>query len=291
MPALYRIIADDLRRKIESGDLAPGDKLPGEEDLRTQYGGESRQSRASRNTVREALRWLVSRGLVETRSGQGTFVLQVPEPFVHTLSAGWQEGQGLSGGEGKKALAEVRARKKKPHATESLRVEPKFAEGEIAALLDLDDGTGVILREQQFYIDGNPWSIQKSYYPMRFLDMGAHRLRDKKDIEDGVISYLNETLGIRQIGIRDQIVIRPPEDEEITHFHLPDDGRVQVAVIYRTGFADDKKGPTPFRLTVTVFPADRNQFVVNAGQVGNALANPIIVASTSAEIEPANAPG
>ena len=65
---MYRQIADDLRRQIEDGELAPGSQLPTELELREKYN-------ASRNTIRDAIKWLITRGLVETRPGQGTFVV------------------------------------------------------------------------------------------------------------------------------------------------------------------------------------------------------------------------
>ena len=78
---MYRMIADDLRRKIESGELPkdPGGPLPTELELREQYG-------ASRNTVRDSIKWLTNLGLVETRPGQGTFVVEKPTPVVATLT-------------------------------------------------------------------------------------------------------------------------------------------------------------------------------------------------------------
>jgi len=48
---MYRQIADDLRAMIESEELAPGQQLQTEIELRDQYG-------ASRNTVRDAIKWL-----------------------------------------------------------------------------------------------------------------------------------------------------------------------------------------------------------------------------------------
>jgi GntR family transcriptional regulator len=64
---MYRRIAEDLRRKIESGELAAGSQLPTEADLQAHH-------EASRNTVRDAIKWLATRGLIETRPGQGAFV-------------------------------------------------------------------------------------------------------------------------------------------------------------------------------------------------------------------------
>ena len=65
----YRQLADQLLALIVSGELRPGDRLPSESDLGTQFG-------VSRSTVREALRALSSRDLVTTTRGTagGTFV-------------------------------------------------------------------------------------------------------------------------------------------------------------------------------------------------------------------------
>ena len=76
---MYRQIAEQLRLRIESGELAPGSQLPTELVLREEFN-------ASRNTVRDAIKWLTNLGLVDTRPGQGTFVAEAIDPFVTTLS-------------------------------------------------------------------------------------------------------------------------------------------------------------------------------------------------------------
>lgn len=70
----YAQIADDLRRRIVSGALAAGDRLPSEDALADRY-------EVSRSTIREALRVLTSQNLVVTTRGVtgGTFVA-VPDP-------------------------------------------------------------------------------------------------------------------------------------------------------------------------------------------------------------------
>ena len=73
---LYRQIADDLRRRIETGQLPPGAQLLAELALREQY-------QTSRNTVRDAVKWLITRGLVEIRPGQGTFVTRRDHAVRH----------------------------------------------------------------------------------------------------------------------------------------------------------------------------------------------------------------
>ncbi len=67
--ALSVRIADELADRIASGEFLPGDKLPNEPEL-------SKKMQVSRTTLREALRILSTRGLVEVRRGVGTFVTQ-----------------------------------------------------------------------------------------------------------------------------------------------------------------------------------------------------------------------
>ncbi|MEV1329224.1 GntR family transcriptional regulator [Micromonospora costi] len=60
-------IAEQLAREIRGGRLAPGSQLPGEHALASRFD-------VSRNTVRQALTDLSRQGLIETRSGKGSFV-------------------------------------------------------------------------------------------------------------------------------------------------------------------------------------------------------------------------
>ena len=66
-PRLFDEIAEALLGRIRSGELKPGDRLPPERRLVEEFG-------ASRTAVREALRALAARGLVESHVGRGTFV-------------------------------------------------------------------------------------------------------------------------------------------------------------------------------------------------------------------------
>ena len=56
-----------MREKIQSGEWAPGTKLPTERALAEKY-------RMGRNTIRHALGELESRGLIYRQVGRGTFV-------------------------------------------------------------------------------------------------------------------------------------------------------------------------------------------------------------------------
>ena len=251
---LYRRIADDLRTQIDAGELAAGAQLPTEQELKEKYN-------ASRNTVRDAIKWVISLGLVETRPGQGTFVVEKRNPYVTTLTA--DPARGAGGDEVYDYNLEVSKQHRQPSNTEP-QVEMQKAVGEIARRLGLPEHTQVISRHQKRFIDGTPWSMQTSFYPRGLAAQGADRLSDADDIEGGAVQYLADTLGLKQVGYTDFITVRTPDTREAEFFKLPEDGRVAVFEVFRTGF--DQTG-SPMRLTVTVWPTDRNQFRVDVGEV------------------------
>ncbi|HEU5155734.1 MAG TPA: GntR family transcriptional regulator [Streptosporangiaceae bacterium] len=251
----YKRIADQLQAQIEAGKWAPGEQLPTEPELRVLF------DNASRNTVRDAIKLLISRNLVETRPGRGTFVLDKIDPFVTTLSG--TPGSGFGGGEGAAYLSEVTAKQREPSVTEP-RVEIQKSDGKVSGYLRITEGTEVISRHQERRIDGKPWSLQTTWYPMSFVQRGAIRLIQAENIKEGAVAYLHAQLGIEQVGYQDLLIVRRPDPNEATFFRLPDDGTVAVVEHSRTAYGQEG---LPFRLTITVFPADRNRFIFNAGKL------------------------
>ena len=83
----YAVLAANLRRRILSGELQPGTRLPGEAELTAEYG-------VGRSTIREALRSLASQNLINTTRGVtgGSFVAT---PSVGHISAHLETGVAL----------------------------------------------------------------------------------------------------------------------------------------------------------------------------------------------------
>lgn len=259
---MYRQIADDLRRMIESGQLGHGTRLPTEIELMERYS-------ASRNTVRDAVRWLATRSLVETRPGQGTFVAGTVEPFITMLSSEMIR-TGLGGdyiGLGGDEVADASAERRHPDDSVP-RIEIQQASELVQAELQLAGDLTVVSRHQQRRIDGTPYSLQTTFYPMELVQRGAVRLIQAEDLVPGAVTYLEQTLGIKQVGWRDKITVRPSDATETAFFRLPEDGRIAVFETVRTAY--DESG-TPLRVTITTYPADRNQFVLIAGEVPEAV--------------------
>jgi GntR family transcriptional regulator len=99
---------------------------------------------------------------------------------------------------------------------------------------------------------------------MEFVERGAKGLLSSQNIPEGTTQYLQDSIKIRQVGYRDWITVRAPNPVELEFFKLPLDGRVSMFEIFRSAF--DGNGQ-PMRLTVTVYPADRNQFILEVGRV------------------------
>jgi DNA-binding GntR family transcriptional regulator len=70
-PSLRHQLAQELRSRIRSGELSPGDKLPSEPEL-------ALDRAVSRSSVRAAITMLEEEGFVRRRHGSGTYVTHRP---------------------------------------------------------------------------------------------------------------------------------------------------------------------------------------------------------------------
>src|SRR5689334_19387766 len=77
---LYQEIVDQIQQQIVSGALKPGDQIPAERDLAERFG-------VSRTAVREAIKSLTEKGLIEVFVGRGTFVTNLsPDRVVESMT-------------------------------------------------------------------------------------------------------------------------------------------------------------------------------------------------------------
>jgi DNA-binding FadR family transcriptional regulator len=77
---IYQEIVRQIKTMVQEGRLKSGDRLPAERDLAERF-------KVSRASVREALRALQSMGLIEIRSGEGTFVREISvESLIEPLA-------------------------------------------------------------------------------------------------------------------------------------------------------------------------------------------------------------
>ncbi len=95
---LYEQIVQQVEESIHKGSLKPGDQLPPERELAEQFG-------VSRTAVREAVKALHEKGLVEAFPGRGTFITDGTSNTIRQSL----DRMTRKGNEGFAYLAEVRA--------------------------------------------------------------------------------------------------------------------------------------------------------------------------------------
>ncbi len=180
---LYEQIVQQIEESVLKGTLKPGDQLPAERELAQRLG-------VSRTAVREAVKTLREKGLVEAYSGRGTFITDgtsqaARQSFDLMVKIGQQEGSPhlaelrLILEPGIAALAAVRAdeedlaamreavavmdrAQKDPEAYIEADLDFHLALAEAAAnplILSLIDSIVGLLREQRikiFNVEGGP---------------------------------------------------------------------------------------------------------------------------------------
>jgi len=145
---VFEQIADQIEQRILNGELRSGDRLPTERVLAEQF-------QASRTAVREAMKILAQKGLVEMRPGRGTIVINgAPEAMQNSIGLVMKLQVGEVGGSDN--LVEVR---------EILETEiaalaaARATEDEIAAMreairvmdVSLSDADAYITADNQFH--------------------------------------------------------------------------------------------------------------------------------------------
>lgn len=173
---LWQQVLSDLERRLADGDIA--ERFPTDKELTEHYG-------VSRHTVREAVRRLRARGLVERHRGRGSFVndtrLAQPLGGIHSLFRAVEE-QGLE------QRSEVLA----------LQVE---RDADAASRLGLPADAELVRLDRLRYAGDEPLALDSVWLPadvgMPLLDVDFSRtalydeLRDRAGV---TISAVEETL-------------------------------------------------------------------------------------------------
>ncbi len=160
-----------LRSQIETGELKPGDPLPGELRLCEQYD-------VSRTVVRQALVELEFEGLVDRQKGRGTFVTapKTAQGLVQSLSGLYED---------------LAARGLHLHSV-IRRLERVSAEPVVASQMQIQEGAPVVLLERVRLVEDEPWVLALTYLPSETLPT-----LQRADLENGSLYAVMDGLGIR----------------------------------------------------------------------------------------------
>lgn len=226
---LYEQIVEQIEQSILEGALKPGDQLPAERELALQFG-------VSRTAVREAVKALREKGLVEAYTGRGTFVCdgtseavrqsfdlmvkfglpeatvhlaqlrQMLEPEIAALAALQIEPQLLA--TMREAVAVMDRSLRDPNAYIEADLDFHLALAEAAGnplILSLIDSIVGLLREQRrgiFYVEGGPERGQ--YHHKRILD--AIERHDSSASREAMLAHLVQVKQDSRASSNDNII-------------------------------------------------------------------------------------
>ncbi|MEU6978453.1 MULTISPECIES: GntR family transcriptional regulator [unclassified Streptomyces] len=234
-PAYLRV-ASDLREKIANGSLPPHTRLPSQARIREEYG-------VSDTVALEARKVLMAEGLVEGRSGSGTYVRERPVPRPIARS-GYRPAAGATPFRQEQAAEGARG-------TWESNSEQEPASAETAARLGIEPGERV-MRTRYVYRDaGEPMMLSTSWEPLAVTGRTPVMLPEEGPLGGcGVVERM-AAIDVVVDNVVEEVGARPGLAEELlTLGGVP--GHV-VMVVERTYYASGRAVET----ADVVVPADR----------------------------------
>ncbi len=232
----YQRIADDLRRAIIDGQLAPGAKLPSRHELAASYG-------LSDRVAVEAVRLLVAEGFAVTRPGAGSYVRERPD--VMRMTRQWYtDPPGTSPFAA--SMAAIGKTGTWESATERAEMTPA-----IAARLDRAPARAAICTRYTFLADGEPVMLSTSWEPLDLTDGTLVMLPEEGPYAGhGVIARM-AAIGQHITRAEEAVTARPVLASEAARLHIPLGAAVlAIARTYATG-------DRPVETADIVIPAER----------------------------------
>lgn len=236
-PAYLRV-ADDLRKKIADGSLPPHTRLPSQARIREEYG-------VSDTVALEARRVLMAEGLVEGRSGSGTYVRERPLPR-RVARSGFRPCGGATPFRQEQADTAARG----TWESHSGQIE---ASDSIAERLCIQPGDRVMCTKYLFRDAGEPMMLSTSWEPLAVTGRTPVMLPEEGPLGGmGVVERM-AAIDVVVDNVTEEVGARPGLAEELLSLGgVP--GHV-VLVIRRTYYASGR----PVETADVVVPADRYQ--------------------------------
>lgn len=232
----YHRVANALRREIQDGTLAPGDRVQAETEL-------SERFHVSLPTIRQAMGVLRAEGLVESRQGIGTFVKEQRRRQRRS-----RDRYG-------------RARKDQKLLNSDLRHEITFAgrspaPNHIAELMTIPQGSEVVMRQRVLFDKktGRPEEIGASYLPATFA--ASTFLEEPTVVPKALFLCVEDLSGKQYAHARDQWIVRPASLQESETLEIPANSPV-LNVVHVASAADGQV----LEVSESTWPADRIMFV------------------------------
>jgi GntR family transcriptional regulator len=241
LPA-YHQLANHMRDRIRTGELAAGARMPSENELMSSLG-------LARMTVRHAYQLLRDEGLIEAQQGKGVFVRATP-PLVRVSSSRFSRAA-REASTGAFAAEASQAGRVGRQVLRSIDVVP--ASMRVAERLKLREGAKVVARRRLMYADDVPMQLADSYYPI-LLAQGTPLM--EVDTGPGGSYSRIEELGHTLVRSVEELLARMPTPEERSTLRLATG--VPVVALGRTAYDSDD---VPVEFFDSVVAGDKHVFV------------------------------
>jgi len=187
---LYIQVRDILKELINSGKLKPGDQIPSENELSTEYN-------ISRMTVRQASQELMREGLIVIRRGEGTFVNSASHTQMLLKLEGFSSEMAKLGYRNHSRVLDIQM------------IEAFDSFGMAYSGLEKEPGEALVRIRRVRYVEETPFAIETSYLP---LTTGQGLMEPRMADDTSIYNYIEKELHIRlsradhviQPGLADQ---------------------------------------------------------------------------------------
>jgi DNA-binding GntR family transcriptional regulator len=234
-PPKYAQVVAEIKRRIESGEYAPGALLPSEHQLVDSFG-------VSRPTIVKALSALRQDGWIETQQGKGSFVRGRPA---------------LAGAERTRPAQGVLELPEAAVSGELIQAGVKVAPGYVTALLGLEPGAKAFLRQRLLSEDGEPQDLAPAELASVWLPLELAKgtdLASPEPLAESIRQHLQARKKVRLDHGIERISARKPTAEEAGLLRVAADAPVLNVIVT----AYDAKA-RPVHVTDLVLPGDRHE--------------------------------
>jgi GntR family transcriptional regulator len=224
----YLHVLNTLRQRITDGIYRPGTALPSENRIAAEFA-------VSRATVLKSLQALKQDRWVESQQGKANFVRG--RPTARRLVPAYV-----------RAALEV----DESAAVELLSVSAVLAEGRVAALLKVGEGTPVYRRSRRTVSDDGPVDLVTVFVPVE-VAAGSHAVR-QEPVAGSLLAHLAAHKGLRGDYAVEWTSARRPTPEEADLLDIDKDDPVLAVTVAAYTAAGE-----PVLASLVVVPGDRHE--------------------------------
>ena len=229
-PPKYAQVVAEIKRRIESGEYAPGSLLPSEHQLVDSFN-------VSRPTIVKALSALRQDGWIDTQQGRGSFVRGRPA---------------LAGAERTRPAQNVLEVPETTLSGKLIQAGVKLAPEYVTTLLGLDPGAKAFLRQRLLEDGGEPVELASLWLPLEIAkgtDLASAEL-----LGESIRQHLQARKKVRLDHAVERISARKPTGEEAGLLQVAADSPVLNVIV--TAYDAVSK---PVHVTDIVLPGDRHE--------------------------------